>query len=262
MSINIHNTEKFTDRPRAVLFDLDNTLYSYHPAHEAGMAAVRDKAARSVGARQVEFDEAFSKARAETKKQLGNAASSHSRLLYFQRTLEHLGLRSQALLSLEFEQTYWGSFLSAVELRAGVLNFLDLLTRAAIPKVIVTDLTTAIQLRKLVYLELDRFFEFVITSEESGADKPDRASFDLAMSKLSMLDGPAASENIDHAVWMIGDNMAADIEGAKNAINATTLALKSEIGNLAGHDSLDMAFDTFTDIERFFVEAGWDTPVR
>jgi putative hydrolase of the HAD superfamily len=171
-------------------------------------------------------------------------------------------------MSLEFEQAYWGSFLSAVELREGVLNFLDMLTRANIPKVIVTDLTTAIQLRKLVYLELDRHFEYVVTSEESGADKPDRAGFDLAMSKLSMtggpdrLDEPEASENSEHSVWMIGDNMTSDIQGAKKAINATTLTLKSEIGNQGGHEALDMDFDTFNDLERFFVEAGWDTPVR
>jgi HAD superfamily hydrolase (TIGR01549 family) len=262
LSISINNPDKFTGKPRAVLFDLDNTLYAYQPAHEAGMAAVQKKAARSVGAGQTEFDEAFSRARAETKTQLAGAASSHSRLLYFQRTLEHLGLRSQALLSLEFEQAYWGGFLSAVELRDGVLNFLDLLTRASIPKVIVTDLTTAIQLRKLIYLELDRRFEYVVTSEESGADKPDRSGFDLAMTKLSMLDESAASQNGEQAVWMIGDNMATDIEGAKKAINATTLALKSEIGNQGGHDDLDMAFDTFNDLERFFVEAGWDTSAR
>ena len=262
MSIVIRNPEKFANRPSAVFFDLDNTLYPYQPAHEAGMAAVRDKASRNLGINQTEFENAFRRARTETKNQLGSVASSHSRLLYFQRTLEHLGLRSQALLSLEFEQTYWGRFLSAVKLRDGVIEFLDLLAHADIPRVIVTDLTAQIQLRKLVYLDLDQYFEYVVTSEESGADKPDRASFNIALKKLF---SSKESDGLDvraRTVWMIGDNLAADIEGAKAAIDATTLALKNELGDQQKHPSIDMAFDTFTDLSRFVAEAGWGTPTR
>ena len=258
MSINVHNPGKFVDPPRAVFFDLDNTLYPYQPAHESGMTAVRRKADRSIGASEDDFNEAFEIARTETKNQLGTAASSHSRLLYFQRTLEHLGLRSQALLSLEFEQTYWSSFLSAAEPREGVFAFLDLLARLSIPKVIVTDLTTQIQLRKLIYLELDRHFEYIVTSEESGIDKPDRSSFDLAIGKLSMFDKSEAPENNGGSIWMIGDNPITDIDGAKQSIDATTLGLKSEIGDHASHALLDLAFDTFTDLERFVTEADWD----
>ena len=251
MSTTILDSERFAERPVAVLFDLDNTLYRYEPAHEAGMTAVRAKAARSVGAGREEFERAFAEARADTKAQLGSAASSHSRLLYFQRTLENLGLRSQVLLSLEFEQTYWRSYLSAVELREGVISFLDQLARAGIPKVIVTDLTAQVQFRKLVYLELDRLFEYVVTSEESGADKPDRSGFDIAMNKLSSPIGP---------VWMIGDNVITDLEGAKNAIDATTLALRSEIGDQTKNSSIDMIFDSFGDLERFVSARGWDNP--
>ena len=260
MSIKILNPRKFTDRPRAVLLDLDNTLYPYQPAHEAAIAAVRKKASRSVGAGQTEFDEAFEKARAETKKQLGTAASSHSRLLYFQRTLEHLGLRSQVLLSLEFEQAYWGSFLAAVQLRDGVIEFLGLLAHADIPRVIVTDLTARIQLRKLVYLELDQHFEYVVTSEESGADKPDRSSFDIALNKLSMLGNQSEPGGPGSPTWMIGDNFAADIEGAKNAIDATTLALGSEISDHVNDPSVDMVFDTFSDLAEFMSARNWINP--
>jgi HAD superfamily hydrolase (TIGR01549 family) len=257
LSINILNPGRFTDRPSAVFFDLDNTLYPYQSAHEAGMTAVRKKASRTIGAGQLEFDEAFAKARTETKNQLGTAASSHSRLLYFQRTLEHLGLRSQALLSLEFEQAYWGSFLSVVELREGVLDFLNQLARASVPKLIVTDLTAQIQFRKLVFLDLDQRFEYVVTSEESGADKPGRSSFDIALSKLSI---HTETQTPGSAIWMIGDNLTADIEGAKNAIDATTLALKSEISNQANHESIDMIFDSFRDLEQFFSSKNWINP--
>ena len=57
---------------------------------------------------------------------------------------------------------------------------------------------------------------------------------------------------------MIGDNRITDIDGAKQSIDATTLGLKSEIGDHASHALLDLAFDTFTDLERFVTEADWD----
>jgi len=252
LSTSIINSDKFLNKPNVVLFDLDNTLYVYEPANEAGMQAVRSKALKKIGIGHDEFNEAFDKARADVKKQLGKTASSHSRLLYFQRTLENLELRSQTLLSLELEQTYWGSFLAASELREGALDFLDQLARANIPKILVTDLTAQIQFRKLVYMELDQRFEYVVTSEESGSDKPDPAGFELALSKL---DFSIPEEAI---VWMIGDNIASDIEGAKSAVNASTLALKSELGGNTKNPAIDMVFESFIDLERFISSKGWD----
>ena len=233
-----------------MLFDLDNTLYFYDPAHEAGNSAVVEKATSNLGIDAQQFNESLARARVDVKQQLGTTASSHSRLLYYQRALEYLGLRSQVLLSLEFEQTYWRNFLSAVVLREGTVSFLDQLARAGIPKVIVTDLTSQIQFRKLIYLDLDQRFEYVVTSEESGADKPDRAGFDLAIGKLPPVSGP---------IWMIGDNIKSDIEGAKNALDATTLVPKSEIGNNSSHPAVDLVFDTFTDLEQLFNDSGWTT---
>lgn len=117
MSVSIINSNRFERRPTVVLFDLDNTLYSYEPAHNSGMAAVRRKVESKLGIDSSQFTDAYKEARSDVKNRLGSIASSHSRLLYFQRTLENLGLRSQALFSLELEQTYWGNFLGAAELR-------------------------------------------------------------------------------------------------------------------------------------------------
>ena len=235
-----------------MLFDLDNTLYAYDPAHKAGMLAVYEKALRKIGIAPDEFKKAFDAARSEIKKQLGKTASSHSRLLYFQRTLEHLEFRSQILLSLELEQTYWGNYLASSEVNPGVFEFLDQLARANIPRVLVTDLTSQIQFRKLVYMDLDQRFEYVVTSEESGNDKPDPAGFDIALSKL----GSSLPE--EPTIWMIGDNVKSDIEGAKNGVNASTIALKSALGEEGNNPSIDMTFDEFDDLEKFVADKGWE----
>ena len=222
------------------------------------MLAVRDKAIKKTGVRSSEFDAAFDKGRSEIKKQLVNTASSHSRLLYFQRTLELLGLRSQIQLSLEFEQTFWASYLATMELREGVIDFLDQLARANIRKVLITDLTSQIQFRKLIYMGLDLRFEFIVTSEESGKDKPHRSGFDLAMLKLNSQEDSIEANAHAGNIWMIGDNVKSDLEGAKHAINATTLALKSEIGNHKGNPAIDMIFESFEDLQEFVSDKGWN----
>ena len=54
-------------------------------------------------------------------------------------------------MALDFEQTYWRSFLSSSKLFSNVKDFLDDLRSASIKMAVITDLTAQIQFRKLVY---------------------------------------------------------------------------------------------------------------
>ena len=92
--------------PKAVIFDTDNTLYPYDPAHFAATKSVQDKATSLLAVTCQEFDIAFKAARQDVKNRLKGTTSSHSRLLYFQRTLEDFGMGTQILLTLDLEQTY------------------------------------------------------------------------------------------------------------------------------------------------------------
>lgn len=212
--IKLYHPHRFKQLPDAVLLDTDNTLYPYEPAHEAGMKAVCHKAMDTFSIKTEQFYAAFNQARDEIKQRLGQIASSHSRLLYFQRMLEIIGLRSQVLLALDFEQTYWRTFLGNAELFEGVKEFLDDLRLLGIPTAIVTDLTSQIQFRKIVYFGLDHYFDYIITSEEAGYDKPHPAPFQIALEKIQ----PAGNH-----IWMIGDSAVNDILGAKKAIQAITI---------------------------------------
>jgi FMN phosphatase YigB (HAD superfamily) len=212
--MKINHPETLTRLPDAFLFDTDNTLYAYDPAHAAAQAAVREKVVSMLSITPEEFDKTFSQARTEVKTRLKNTASSHSRLLYFQRMLEIMGLGSQVLLVLDFEQTYWRTFLSNAVLFDGVKELLDDIRLLGIPTAIVTDLTAQIQFRKIVYFGLDNYFNYIVTSEEAGFDKPHEAPFQIALEKMR-----PKSE----CVWMIGDNPVNDIRGAREKINAVTL---------------------------------------
>ncbi|MGE3624197.1 MAG: HAD family hydrolase [Bdellovibrionales bacterium] len=248
MSVICHNRETFARKPRAVLFDLDNTLYAYAPAHKAAMTAVVNKAETSLGIEASSFLAAFEKSRKAIKSRLGGTAACHSRLLYMQQALELLGFKTQLYMALDLEQTYWRTFMSTATLFPGVKEFIQALRRAGITTCIVTDLLAQIQFRKLIYFGLNDCFDFVVTSEESGADKPAPASFELALAKTGAQPGEAL---------MIGEEAASDIAGAKKAGIATAQKRHSGVEVFTDRRKPDLVFDAFPELEKYFGGLGW-----
>lgn len=244
--IQIANQSRFLRLPDAVLFDTDNTLYPYDPAHVAAQQAVKEKVMNAFSISAKDFDTAFEEGRKQIKTRLSNTASSHSRLLYLQRMLEIMGLGSQVLLALDFEQTYWRTFLANATLFDNVKELLADLRLLGIPTAIVTDLTAQIQFRKMVYFELDHYFDFIVTSEEAGYDKPHEAPFQIALGKMR------AKGN---CIWMIGDNPINDIWGAKEKINAVTLQKLHEGVDLGmGPNTPDASFKEFAELRQFIAK--------
>ncbi len=213
MPLKIINEKKFEKLPKAIIFDTDNTLYSYAPANELALKSVFTKAEILLDINRNLFEEKFKEARLEVKKRIRNQASSHSRLLYIQRTIELLGFKTQLLLTLDLEQTYWRTFLQSCKLFPDVRKLLDKLNNLNIQTAIITDLNSQIQFRKIIFFGLEQYFDYVVTSEEAGFDKPSKAPFNLALKKLDLL---------PNECWMIGDNLNADILGGKKC-GLTTL---------------------------------------
>jgi HAD superfamily hydrolase (TIGR01549 family) len=240
MGAKLPGGDRIAKAPAAILMDLDNTLYAYAPAHKAAMDAVRRKAADALGLTGSRFDEALKQARAAVKAQLGPVAASHSRLLYFQRMLEMLGMKSQPLMALDFEQTYWRDFLLAMRLHKQAEGFLAAAKEMGIRLGVVTNLTAQIQFRKLVHLGLDRYFDIVVTSEEAGANKPDAAPFLLARERLNLA--------ADESVWMVGDHAEMDCGGAKKHLGALTFLLTSDVLRSPAENQADVAFRDFGEL--------------
>jgi FMN phosphatase YigB (HAD superfamily) len=244
--MKIKRPDRFSRLPDAILFDTDNTLYAYDPAHEAAMAAVRLKVVSTFSVEGTAFDKAFAEARKDVKARLKHTAASHNRLLYMQRMLEIIGLGSQVMLALDFEQTYWRTLLSHAVLFDNVKNVLDDLRLLGIPTVIVTDLTAQIQFRKIVYFGLDHYFDYIVTSEEAGFDKPHAAPFQIALQKLRLK---------GNCIWMIGDNPENDIAGAQREIGAITLQkLHVGVEEGVGNRAADATFTEFGQLRRLIAE--------
>lgn len=246
--LKIYSKERFDRLPDAILFDTDNTLYPYNPAHAAAQEAVRNKVVTTFSIEPEIFDKSFKEARQQIKSRLKSTASSHSRLLYLQRMLEIMGLGSQVLLALDFEQTYWRTFLSNALLFDEVKELLDDLRILGIPTAIVTDLTAQIQFRKVVYFGLDHYFDYIVTSEEAGFDKPDEAPFQIALEKMR----PKGD-----CIWMVGDSSVNDIQGGREKINAITLQkIHAGIQVGTGLSAPDAAFNEFSEIRHLISRLG------
>lgn len=244
--MKIINKSRRLTRPDAVLFDLDNTFYPYDPAHKAGLRAVEKKVTSSLAATSDEFNAAFALAKQEVKDALGSTASSHNRLIYFKLMLEHLGLGSQALLALDLEQTYWRTFLENAMLFEGLFDVLETLRLNSIPVGLVTDLTTQIQFRKVTFFNLDQFFDTIVTSEETGKDKPAAVNFELAIDKIK-------PEGTNY--WMIGDSPRKDIQGARDAIGAVGIQkVHRGIEEGSGKEQPDALLKSFKTLNQFLMK--------
>ena len=244
--MKIYDPSKFKKLPSLILFDTDNTLYSYKNPHMAGMEAVKNKVTSLFSISERDFEQSFLRSRDEVKSRLGPAAASHSRLLYMQRMLEILGLGSQVLMALDLEQTYWRTFLGKANLFEDVKELLDDLRLLDVRAVVVTDLTAQIQFRKLVYFGLENSFDYVVTSEEAGFDKPHKAPFELALEKTGLCEG---------IVWMIGDNTINDILGAREALDAVTLQkLHDDLKVDSDNCCPDASFRSFSEIRELIAK--------
>ena len=232
-------------KPDAILFDTDNTLYDYTPANTMAERAVEAKVQNLLGINPDTFHAAYKQSKHEIKQRLGHTASSHSRLLYFQRLLEILGFKAQLLTALDLEQTFWRTFLANAPLFPGVKDLLADLRYHNIAIAIVTDLTSNIQLRKLTYFHLEETFDAVVTSEEVGADKPDPRNFELVLKKLGLTH--------DHCIWMVGDNPATDVAGARSIRAITFQKLHSGVSVGTGEDTPDFIFNHFNSFRRLFL---------
>lgn len=186
---------------KGLLLDIDDTLYPYKNSHEVGLNAAFSLIESQFCVESASIKNAFTEARKEVNIALSETAASHNRMLYFQKTLERLDLPSTSF-TLKVYEAYWGEFLNEMVAFDGVFEMLEKYKNRIC---LVTDLTAHIQHRKIKQLKLEKYVDFVVTSEEAGHEKPHPIMFNLSLEKLK------CSKD---EVCMIGDSFKKDILGA------------------------------------------------
>ena len=191
---------------RAVIFDIDNTLYPYAPCDAAGTAAMREAFSAICGEAvdAAAFSALLQCAKRDVKAHTEGTAACHERLLYAQRLCE-VTAHFSAENVLKLYHAYWDAYLASMRAFPGAVQLLRAIKANGVKLGCCTDLTAQIQMRKLVVLGLSDAADAIVTSEESGVEKPDPKPFRMVLEKL----GVPASQAV-----MIGDDYQKDICGA------------------------------------------------
>tara|TARA_Y100000992_G_scaffold238905_1_gene169630 strand:- start:131 stop:784 length:654 start_codon:yes stop_codon:yes gene_type:complete len=192
---------------KGVLLDIDNTIYHYESCHNYSLNILLSQVSNIVSNSKKEVEEQFMKSRQIVNEQLCGTASSHSRFLYVQLTLEFFLGKTAFYHTLKMEKLYWDTFLSKMIIDDKAFNFINQCNNKKIPICCVTDLTAEIQFKKILKLNVEEKIKFIVSSEEAGTEKPCKKIFDLALKKMKL--------NYKDVI-MVGDSTSKDITGAEN----------------------------------------------
>ncbi|MBA3297810.1 MAG: HAD-IA family hydrolase [Acidobacteria bacterium] len=194
---------------RAVLFDLDDTLFDHQYCSRAALAGVRamHPAFEHMGADDFERAHSALLEALHLDVMIGRLDPDVARIERFRRLYQMAGIEPDAGLSSRTAASYREGFLAsrrtisgAAELLAGV--------RARARVGIVSNNLLDEQRDKLAHCGLAPYVDVLVVSEEAGISKPDPGIFATALSRLDC--------RADDAV-MLGDSWAADIRGAMAA---------------------------------------------
>ncbi len=195
-----------THRLKGILIDLDDTLYAYGPCNKAALNKCIGIIAKKYAMNSRAAGKLFLKARRDTKNLAGKTGASHSRLLYFKRATELMESRTNGAFALKLDSIFWKKYLEKMKVKRGAKAFLKECRKNNFKVAIVTNLTTEIQLKKIKKLGMDQLVDFMVTSEEAGAEKPAPHTINTALKRINC--------NRHEAIF-IGDRH--DTVAAKNA---------------------------------------------
>ena len=183
---------------KAIIFDLDDTLFDFKRAHVEGMKAWAAYAEQQF---HISPDETISEVSALVKEQaekIGPLAASHNRVLRAELWLEKHGLplfpHATALA-----ERYWEALITAAEPTEGAAEVLRDLQMRGFLIGVGTNMTAYVQYKKIEKL-IRHFFKYCLKKANEVLERQGRR------------------ERIEiNEILFIGDSPKHDVEGARNA---------------------------------------------
>ena len=192
---------------KTVIFDIDNTLYSYDDAHKVAWKALCAYSAEHLDMDADTFLACHKTAQNIVKARLGtDCAALHNRQLRYQVLLEENG--KPLCHAIAMNDLYWNTLIGAAKPMPGILECLAALKEKGYILGIGTDMTVDYQLKKLVSLQMLPYFDFIVSSEEVNAEKPSAKLFACCAQKANV---PAEE------CLFIGDSLKKDYYGSSAA---------------------------------------------
>jgi len=194
-------------KTRAVLFDLDDTLFDHLGSARAALTDVHRLYAADVG-----FD-AFERQHTHHLEVLhldvlaGRLSIDDARRERFRRVFESLGLSLEAGGTDTVAAAYRRAYIASRRALDGAAALLETVRAHARVGIVSNNLLDE-QREKLEFCGLAPLIDVLVVSEEAGISKPDPAIFRIALDRLGVTPDAAV---------MLGDSWAADIVGAARA---------------------------------------------
>jgi HAD superfamily hydrolase (TIGR01549 family) len=197
-------------RPRAVLFDLDDTLFDHARATRVALETLRS-VDPALGRWSIDELDRRHRLVLETWHQevlAGRASIDHARKARFAELLGQAGGAGGETRTAAIASQYRSVYETAWYTVAGARPLLEALASRGLRLAVVTNNVHREQQLKLARCGLTSFVEALVTSEEVGVQKPDPRIFQTALDRI----GVSATDAI-----MVGDAWTTDIEGARRA---------------------------------------------
>jgi putative hydrolase of the HAD superfamily len=194
---------------RAVLFDLDDTLFDHLGCAREALSAIHQSQSYFHPVAFEEFEHTHANVLEELHQDVmvGRTTVDAARIERFRRLLESVGVADQGDIATELATLYRTTYRSRRRAVAGAARVMAAVKERARIGIVSNNVLDE-QQEKLRVCSLDQFVDELVVSGEVGVPKPDPHIFRVALDRLNV----RAEETV-----MVGDSWTADIEGARAA---------------------------------------------
>jgi HAD superfamily hydrolase (TIGR01549 family) len=193
--------------PKAVLFDLDDTLFDHRRSSRAALTEVHRVHGRGTDLDAFEREHTLSLEVMHLEVLAGRMGLDDARRERFRRVFSALGISPDEAEVDAAASAYRSGYMVARRALDGAAELLLALRPHARIGIVTNNLLEE-QRDKLAYCGLAECVDVLIASEDVGVSKPDRGIFDIALTRIGVSAGNAV---------MVGDAWVNDIAGAVNA---------------------------------------------
>lgn len=194
---------------RAVLFDLDDTLFDHRQCAKTALAALHEAHSPLQSFPFGDFERMHARFLEELHQRVvtGELQLDDARRERFRRLFQAAGMTADDDVVARAAATYREGYQKVRQPVAGAARLLALVKQRARIGIVSNNLLEE-QQDKLRHCGLSEYVDALVVSEEAGMSKPDPEIFNIALRRLDS----RASETV-----MIGDSWAADVIGALEA---------------------------------------------
>ena len=199
-----------SDRLKAVIFDLDDTLYDHLHSARHGLyeLARRFPEMQTVSVRELESRYSDALESIHLRLLRGEVDQTTARIIRMQQLFASFGISVDDRAALDEYKQFRRDYDSVCQVVRGTYELLNRLQSLNLRLAIITNNLVSEQWPKLDQLGLTSIFEVVSISEEVGFSKPDHKIFETTLDRLSL--------DADDVV-MVGDSLSSDIAGGLRA---------------------------------------------